>query len=173
MRHIFHEISRSPRKSHFRGKANNSVIISAEIRTILFRRKLLSYGNRPPRNSFIANTLMADLLCQRTFFSCRGSTLNERINNNNNNIATRESGSKKRVYGEHNTCSSREQPRCISCTVCTPRSTARFLVMSVCACVVGTFSREYGSTGYGCQLCLWSAGEEIVYFPCPRLRLRI
>ena len=55
MRHIFHEISRSPRKSHFRGKAYFSEHFDVSQND--FRRKLLSHANRP-RNSFIANIII-------------------------------------------------------------------------------------------------------------------
>ena len=34
-------------------------------------------------------------------------------------------------------------------------------------------SAEYGSTGYGCHSCSWSAEEETCFFPCSRSRLRI
>ena len=33
--------------------------------------------------------------------------------------------------------------------------------------------QEYGSTGYGCQSCSWSAEQRKNIFPCPRSRLRI
>ena len=46
--------------------------------------------------------------------------------------------------------------------------------MYVCmyVCMVSTFS-EYGSTGYGCQSCLWSAEHEKLTFPCLGSSLRI
>ena len=39
---------------------------------------------------------MADLLCHRSFFSCKDNTLNVRINNNNNTIT--HSGLKEELY---------------------------------------------------------------------------
>ena len=56
IRQIFSEISWSPRKSYFRGKAYFSEKIGGNENDV--RRKILSHGNRPP-NSLIANTLIA------------------------------------------------------------------------------------------------------------------
>ena len=38
--------------------------------------------------------------------------------------------------------------------------------------MVRTFSRVYGSIGYGCQSFSWSAEHGKIFFPCPRSRLR-
>ena len=44
-----------------------------------------------------------------------------------------------------------------------------FVFVSVWSSLVA----EYGSTGQGCQSRSWSAEKDIIYFPCPRSRLRI
>ena len=44
-------------------------------------------------------------------------------------------------------------------------------VVTVVMNVWSTLSAEYGSTGYRCQSCSWSAEQDIC-FPCPRSRLR-
>ena len=45
--------------------------------------------------------------------------------------------------------------------------------MYVCMYVWSSHIAEYGSTGYGCQSCSWSAEQGKWIFPCPRACLRI
>ena len=44
--------------------------------------------------------------------------------------------------------------------------------MYVCTYVWSHIWQEYGSTGQGCQSCLWSAEQAKRIFPCPRSCLR-
>ena len=76
----------------------------------------------------------------------------------------------------------------VYCTVCTccaqavvvvlfPPSTNTSTTRTLYLCYICMHSQhfqqitvqKYGSTGYGCQSCLWSAEHGKLYFPCPRL----
>ena len=46
-------------------------------------------------------------------------------------------------------------------------------ILTVCVCVVITFSRLGVNRVYGCQSCLWSADQGKRNFPCPRSHLRV
>ena len=51
---------------------------------------------------------------------------------------------------------------------------AIMVVVGIYMCMDGEhLSQEYGSTGYGCQYCSWSAEQGKNIFPCPGSRLSI
>ena len=47
-----------------------------------------------------------------------------------------------------------------------------YVCMYVCMVITYTIAK-YGSTGWGCQSCSWSAEQGKIIFPCPRTCLRI
>ena len=58
-------------------------------------------------------------------------------------------------------------------TTTSPQHTYLCNYVYVCMYVWSALPTEYESTGYGCQSCSWSAEQDKVFFPCPRLHLII